>query len=149
MLHTFYGHYYTKQVKYMKKCDCNNVFLCISHFSCSRVHQKYATWILLGRGIKIFIQILLLLEMSVKKLGDKLKIRVKNLVLLFYLFLIFLPFYLKNGESSHMVEIIILNPIGPFLKFIFFVNFLRRPILDLKIPLMRIKSLKQYNTSLQ
>jgi len=55
-------------------------------------------------------------------------------VLLFYYFLIFLPFYSKNGESSPMVDIIILNPIG-FYKLYLYI-FLRRPILDLKIPLM-------------
>ena len=47
-------------------------------------------------------------------MGDKLKIRVEKVVLLFYYFLIFLPFYLKNGESSPMVDIIILNPIGSY-----------------------------------
>ena len=53
-------------------------------------------------------------EISVKKLGEKLKIRVEKVVLLFYYFLIFLPFYLKNSESSPMVDIIILNPIGSY-----------------------------------
>ena len=42
------------------------------------------------------------------------KIRVEKVVLLFYYFLIFVPFYLKNGESSPMVDIIILNPIGSY-----------------------------------
>ena len=42
------------------------------------------------------------------------KIRVEKVVLLFYYFLIFLLFYLKNGESSPMVDIIILNPIGSY-----------------------------------
>ena len=95
-----------------KKRDCNHVFLCISHFSCSRVHQKYATWVLLGWGIKFCIQRVLLLEIWVKILGDKLKIRVEKVVLLFYYFLMLLPFYLKNGKSSPMVDIIIMNPIG-------------------------------------
>ena len=97
-----------------EKRDCNHVFLCISHFSCSKVHQKYATWVLLGWGIKFFIQWVLPLEIWVKNLGDKLKIQVEKVVLLFYYFLIFLLFYSKNGESSPMVVIIILNPIGSY-----------------------------------
>ena len=76
-----------------EKRDCNHVFLCISHFSCSRVYRKYATWVLLGRGIKFGIQWVLSLEIWVKNLGDKLKIRVQKVVLLFCYFLIFLPFY--------------------------------------------------------
>ena len=40
--------------------------------------------------------------------------RVEKVVLLFYYFLIFLLFYSKNGESSPMVDIIILNPIDPY-----------------------------------
>ena len=44
--------------------------------------------------------------------SEDLKIQVEKVVLLFYYFSIFLPFYLKNGESSPMVDIIILNPIG-------------------------------------
>ena len=95
-----------------KKTWLQSHFLCISHFSCSWVHRKYATWVLLGWGIKFRIQRVLPLEIWVKILGDKLKIRVEKVVLLFYYFLIFLPFYLKNGESSPMVDIIILIPIG-------------------------------------
>ena len=87
-------------------------FSCISHFSCSMVYRKYATWVLLGWEIKFFIQRVFPLEIWVKTLGDKLKIRVEKLVLLFYYFLIFLLFYTKNGESSPMVDIIIFNPIG-------------------------------------
>ena len=101
-----------------EKRDCNHIFSCISHFSCSRVHKKYTTWVFLGWGIKFCIQRVLLLEIWVRNLGDKLKIRVEKVVLLFYYFLIFLPFYLKNGESSPMVEIIILNLIGSY-KFYF------------------------------
>ena len=94
-----------------KKRDYNHIFLRISHFSCSRVYRKYATWVLLGWGIKFFIQRVIPLEIWVNILGDKLKIRVEKVVLLFYYFLIFLPFYLKNGKASPMVDIIILNPI--------------------------------------
>ena len=82
-------------------------FSCISHFSCSKVHWKNATWVL-GWGIKFFIQRVLLLEIWVKTLGNKLKIQVEKVVLLF------LHFYSKNGESSPMVDIIILNPIGSY-----------------------------------
>jgi len=35
MLDTFDGPCYKKNEKYMKKHDCNNVFSCISQFSCS------------------------------------------------------------------------------------------------------------------
>ena len=86
-----------------EKRDCNLIFSCIPHFLCSRFHRKYSTWVILGRGIKIFIQWVLLLEIWVKKLGDKLIIWVEKVVLLFYYFLIFLHFYSKNGESSLMV----------------------------------------------
>ena len=105
-----------------EKCDCNHVFSCISHFSCSRVHWKYATWVLLARGIKFCIQQVLPLKIWVKTLWDKLKIQVEKIVLLFYYFLIFLLFYLKNGESSPMFDTIILNPIGSY-KFYFFCTF--------------------------
>ena len=110
MLHTFDGPYYMKMRKHQKMW-LQSRFSCISHFSCSRVHIKYVTWVLLWWGIKIFIQRVLLLEIWVKNLGDMLKMRVEKVVLLFYYFLIFWPFYLKNGESSPMVDIIILNNI--------------------------------------
>ena len=60
------------------KCDCNHVFLCISNFSYSRVHRKYATWVLLGWGIKFCIQWVPPLEIWVNNLGDKCKIRVEK-----------------------------------------------------------------------
>ena len=75
MLHTFDG-------------PCNHIFSCISHFSCRSILQKYASWVLLGWGIKFCIQRVLPLE--VKTLGDKLKIGVEKVVLLFYYFLFFL-----------------------------------------------------------
>ena len=53
-----------------------------------------------------------------RNLRDKLKIRVEKVVLLFYYFLAFFPFYLENGESSPMLDIIILNPFGSY-KFYF------------------------------
>ena len=92
----------------------NHIFSCISHFSCNRVHRKYATWVLLGWGIKFFIQLVLPLEIWVKPYRDKLKIQVEKVVLLFYYFLIYLLFYSKNGESFPMVDIIILNIIGSY-----------------------------------
>ena len=57
-----------------------------------------------------------------KTLGRQLKIQVEKMILLFYYFLIFLHFDPKNGESSPMVDIIILNPIGSY-KVNFFVHF--------------------------
>ena len=111
-----------------EKCDCNHIFHVflilqsrfsfISHFLCSRIHLKCATWVLLGWGIKFCIQQVLPLEILVKNLGDKLKIRVEKEVLLFYYFLTFLPFYLKICESSPIVDIIILHPICSY-KFYF------------------------------
>ena len=60
-------------------------FSCISHFSCSTVHRKYATWVLVGCEIKFCIQQVLPLEIWVKNLGDKLKIRVEKVVFSFSL----------------------------------------------------------------
>ena len=45
-----------EQLEIHEKRDCNHAFLCISHFSCCRTHRKYATWVLLGWGIKFRIQ---------------------------------------------------------------------------------------------
>ena len=104
----------TQKWEIHEKCDCNHIFSCIFHFSCSRVHQKYETWVLLRWGIKFCIQRVLPLKIWVKNLGDKLKIPVEKVILLFYYFLVILPFYLKNGESSPMVEIINLNPMNSF-----------------------------------
>ena len=97
-------------------------FSCIFHFSCRRVHQNYATWVLIGWGIKFCIQRVPPLEIWVTNLGDKLKIWLEKVVLLFYYFKIFLPFYFKNGESSTMGDIIILNPTGSY-KFYFYCTF--------------------------
>ena len=84
IFHTFDGSYYTKKWEIHKKRDCNHAFLCISHFSCSRTHRKYATWVLLGWGIKFFIQRVLPLKIWVKTLGDKLKIWVEKVVFSFF-----------------------------------------------------------------
>ena len=87
-----------------KKMWLKSRFLCISHFSCSRTHQKYATWVLLGWGIKFCIQRVLLLEIWVKNLGDKLKIWVEKVVFSF--------FPLKFDDSIKSYFIISLG--GPF-----------------------------------
>ena len=108
----------TWKMRIYEKTWLQSRFSCISHFSCRRVHRKYETWVLLGWGIKFHIQRVLPLKIWVKILGDKFKIRVEKVVLLFYYFLIFLLFYSQNGESSPMVDIIILNPIGSY-KFYF------------------------------
>ena len=49
--HTFGGPHSMKNKKYMKKCDHHHVFSCISCFSWSGVHQKYAMWVHIGCGI--------------------------------------------------------------------------------------------------
>ena len=112
MLHTFDGSHYTKNEKYMKNVIVITFFYVFLIFSCSRVHKKYSTWVFLRWRIKFCIQRVLPLEIWVKLLRDKLKIRVEKVVLLFYYFLIFLIFYSKNVESSPMLDIIVLNPIG-------------------------------------
>ena len=113
MLRTFNGPCYMKNDKYMKNVIAITFFHVFLIFRIEGA-SMYETWVLLGWGIKFFIQRVLPLEIWVKILGDKLKIRVEKLVLLLYYFLIFLPFYLKNGESSPMVDITILNPIGSY-----------------------------------
>ena len=118
MLHTFDGPWYTKNEKYIKNVIVITFFYAYLIFCVVGTHRKYETWVLLGWRIKFRIQRVLLLEIWVKTLGDKLKIWIEEVVLLFYYFLIFLPFYLKNGESSPMVDIIILNTIGSY-KFYF------------------------------
>jgi len=70
MLHTLVGHWYMKSEKYMKNMIAitffhiflNHIFSCISHFSCRRVHKIYGTYVLLGLGIKLYIQRVLLLR---------------------------------------------------------------------------------------
>ena len=67
-----------------EKTWLQSCFSCISHFSCSSSHLKYATWVLLWLRIKFFIQRVLPLKIWVKILGDKLKIRVEKLVFSFF-----------------------------------------------------------------
>ena len=111
-----------KNEKYMK------IVIAITFFSCSRVHRKYAIWVLLGWGTEFCIQRVLLHEIWVKPYGDKLKIWIEKEFLLFYYFLVFLLFYTKNGESSPMVDIIILNPIGSYKVYFGCTFFLGGPI---------------------
>ena len=71
-----------------EKHDCNHIFSCACHFSCSKVHRKYATWVLLRQIIKFCIQQVLMFEIWIKPYGDKLKIQVEKAVFLksFYVF---------------------------------------------------------------
>ena len=56
-LHTFDGPCYPKNKKCLKKCDGrHHVFLGISCFWDSEVHQKYVEWVLIGCRIKFRIQ---------------------------------------------------------------------------------------------
>ena len=102
-----------------EKCD-NHIFSCISHFPCSRVHRKYATWVLLGWGIKFCNQRVLLLEIWVKHLGDKLKIQVEKVVLLFYYYFYFFTPKMVNHppwlRSSSWILLVLI-------KFILVVHF--------------------------
>ena len=74
----------TKKWEIHEKMWLQSCFSCISHFSCSRTHQNYATWVLRGWWIRFCIQRVILLEIWVKKLGDKLKIRVEKVVFPFF-----------------------------------------------------------------
>ena len=55
----------------------HHIFLGISYFWCSGVHQKYAVWVLVGCRIKFCIHWALLLRFWVKTQGDMLEIRNK------------------------------------------------------------------------
>ena len=86
----------------------HHVFSGISCFWGSGVHQKYVVWVLVGCGIKFHIQRALFFGNWVKTHGDMSKIQTKK-----YFFL-----------SSFKIN-----------KY-YFIIFLRRPILDLKFPLI-------------
>lgn len=107
-----------------EKMWLQSCFSCISDFSCSRVNWKYATWVFIRWGITFCIEWVLPLEIWVNNYEDNFKIRVEKVVLLFYYFLIFLPFYSKNGESPPMVDIIILKPIGSYKVYFAYTFFL-------------------------
>ena len=125
MLHAFDEPCYMKNEKYIKKTWLQSRFSCISHFSCSRTHRKYATWVLLGWGIRFCIQWLLPLEIWVKNLGGKLKIRVEKIV--------FFIFSSKTWWS---------NLILFYYFHYYFIILLRRPILDLTNSLMKLHHVK-------
>ena len=112
-LHTFDRPCYPKNKKHLEKCH-HHIFPGVSCFWGSRVHQKYGVWVLVGWRIKFCMQRSLPLEIWVKTQGDMLKIWTKKVV-----FFILPP---------KLITIILLF-------------FLRKPILDLKLPLMVIESL--------
>ena len=110
-LHTFDGPCYPKNKKYLK----NMMMTSSSHFSGiysfrgSRVCQKYAVWVLVGCGIKFHIQRAHPLIIWVKAQGYMLKIRTKKS-----------SFFHSSSKINNY----------------YFIIFLRRPILDLKFPLI-------------
>ena len=61
----------------------HHIFSVISCFWGSRVHQKYAVWVLIGCRVKFHVQQALLIEIWVKTQGDMLKIRTQNVVFFF------------------------------------------------------------------
>ena len=73
--------------------ESSSRFSCISCFWGSRVHQKYAVWVIVGCGIKFCIQWALSLEIWVKTQGDISKIRTKKVV---FLMIPISKFILKN-----------------------------------------------------
>ena len=101
-------------------CWCqHHLFSYISYFSWSGVLQKYAKWVLVGWGIEFPIQWVLPIEIWVKPHGDKLKIRVEKVVSFF--------FYSKMWWG----KLILFDYFHHY-----FIISLRRPILNLKTPLM-------------
>ena len=93
----------------------HHIFSSISCFWGSGVHKKYAVWVLVGWRIKFHIQRALLIEIWVKTQGDMSKIRTQKS-----------SFFLSSSKINQY----------------YFIIFLRRPILDPKIPLMRTGSWK-------
>jgi len=82
-LHTFDRPRYSKNSKYLKKTSwwCHHhICLGISCFWGSKVHQKYAVWILVGCRIKFRIQWALSLRIWVKTQGYMSKIRTQKVV---------------------------------------------------------------------
>ena len=65
--------------------SCDVVFSGISCFWGSRIHPKYAMWVLVGCRIKFRIQRAFLIKIWVKAQGDMLKIRTKKVVFFFFL----------------------------------------------------------------
>ena len=82
----------------------HHVFLGISYFWGSRVHQKYAMWVLVGCVIKFRIQ-QALLPVWVKTQGDISKIRTKKVFV----------FNGKYVNSTIMVDLFYWNSIGSWI----------------------------------
>ena len=100
-----------RKIKNIWKTWLQSCFSCISHFSCSRLHRKYATWVLLGWGNKCFIQRVLPLKIWVKTLGDKLKIWVEKVDFSFF------PLKFDDLTKSYFIILTIIFIIslrGPF-----------------------------------
>ena len=97
----------------------HHIFSCISHFLWTGIHQMYVERVLVGCRIEFPIQRVLPIEIRVKPHGDKLKIQVEKVVYFFV--------SLKIWWGKLIL----------FYYFhYYFIISLRRPILDLKIPLM-------------
>ena len=106
--HTFDGPRYPKNNKYLKKWNDDVIIPFFQEFLVfwgSRVHKKYAVWVLFWCEIKLCIQRSLPLRIWVKTQGDILKIRIKKVVffilppkLITIILLFFLggPFYTSN-----------------------------------------------------
>ena len=62
MLNTFDGPYYAKNEKYMKNVFAITFFHVFLIFHVAMSIKKYATWVLIGWGIKFLIQRVLSLE---------------------------------------------------------------------------------------
>ena len=85
----------------------HHIFSSISCFWGSGAHKKYVEWVLVGCRIKFRIEWALPLRIWVKQQGDMSKIRTQKVV------------FFSSKINKY-----------------YFIIFLRRPILDLKIPLM-------------
>ena len=94
----------------------HHIFSGISCFWGSKVHQKYAMWVLIGCIIELHIQQVLMFEIWVKPQGDKLKIQ---------------KMFFVSFPSKFIILFYYFN--------YYFIVFLRRPILDPKIPLLARK----------
>lgn len=101
-------------------CWCqHHIFSCISCFSWSGVHQTYAKWVLFGCKIEFQIQRVLHIKIWVTPHEDKLKIWVEKLIYFFF------------SSKIWWGKLILF-----YYFHYYFIISLRRPILDLKIPLM-------------
>ena len=121
-----------KNKKYLEKnvmMMSSSHFSGISYFWGSGVYQKYAVCILIGCGIKFYIQRALPLIIWVKTQEDMSKIQTKKIVF----------FYDKYVKSTIVVDPFYWNSIGSWIpthKNLLLARFIIRPILDPKFPLM-------------